>query len=135
MNAKTLTTADLAAELARRQRGAAKLQAHRSKLMAELTGIDSELHALGMLDGKRGTPKASTTRRTGKRPKNEMNLGDAIAKAAKLGAVLTPAEATDLVLASGYKSTSKSFRVAVSTKLAQDKRFKRVGRGQYERVG
>ncbi|RKY19807.1 MAG: hypothetical protein DRQ55_09750 [Planctomycetota bacterium] len=135
MNAKTLTTADLAAELARRQKGAAKLQARRSKLLAQLNGIEKELASLGMLDGKRGKPKASTTRSPGKRPKNEMTLGDAIANAADVGAVLTPAEAVDLVLANGYKSTSKSFRVAVSTKLAQDKRFKRVGRGQYERVG
>ena len=87
-----------------------------------------------MLDGKRGAPKASTPRATGKRPKNESNLGDAIANAAEMGAVLTPAEATELVLANGYKTTSKTFGVQVSHTLTKDKRFRRVGRGQYERV-
>jgi hypothetical protein len=142
MALSSMPTADLATDLARREKGAAKLQARRTKLLAELTGPEQELRGLGMLDGKRtrgsGRPKAAGTasapKATGKRPKNDSNLGDAIALAAEKGAVITPAEATELVLANGYKTTSKSFRVAVSTKLAQDRRFKRVGRGKYERV-
>jgi hypothetical protein len=48
--------------------------------------------------------------------------------------VVSPIEASKLVKANGYKTTSRTFNISVSQALAKDKRFKRVGRGQYEKV-
>ena len=44
---------------------------------------------------------------------------------------LTVAEAVDAVLAAGYKSKSKLFKLIVNQALAKNKRFKRVGKGLY----
>ena len=63
-----------------------------------------------------------------------MNLPDSIASAMDKGAVVSPAEAGQLVKANGYKTKSKTFGVSVSQALTKDKRFKRVGRGQYKKV-
>ena len=49
-------------------------------------------------------------------------------------AVVSPKEAGALVLSNGYNTTSKTFNMMVSNALATDTRFKRIGRGQYERV-
>ena len=38
------------------------------------------------------------------------------------------------VLASGFQSRSKTFTAMVTNTLSNDARFKRVGRGRYERV-
>ena len=37
-------------------------------------------------------------------------------------------------MANGFKTTSSRFNMMVSNTLAKDPRFKRVSRGQYERV-
>ena len=130
MTLNTISTADLTAELARRQKGAAKLEERRAKLLAELTGIENELRGLGMLDGKPTRARGKDTR-----PKNAVSLPAALADAAEVGAVLTPAEAAELVIANGYVTAGKRFGVQVATALAKHEGFKRVGRGQYERVG
>ena len=63
-----------------------------------------------------------------------MTLGDALAHSMDIRAQVSPAEASQLVVANGYKTTSKHFNMMVSNTLAKDPRFKRVSRGQYERV-
>jgi hypothetical protein len=107
----------------------------------ELTAIDAELSLLGM-NGPTAARRSSRVSKgrsaSGKgsrsRPKNKLTLPDAIAAAMDMGAVVSPAEAAKLVKANGYKTTSKTFSVNVSQALTKDERFKRVGRGQYERV-
>ena len=64
-----------------------------------------------------------------------MSLPEALVQACEVGAVVSPSEAAQLVQANGFKTTSKNFNMMVSNALAKDKRFKRIGRGQYERIG
>ncbi len=143
MALKTLSTADLQAELARREKNAGKLQARREKLLAELAELDAEIVSLGgegsgRAKGKRLSQRGSkkTTRGGGgrKRAKNEMSLPDAIAAAMDVGAEVSPKEAAELVLNNGFNTHSKNFGMMVSNALAKDPRFKRLGRGLYARV-
>lgn len=147
---KTATTAQLFAEIQRRERSAGKIQARRDKLAKELAKLDAELSALGAVASapalstgpRRGAPKATTAKgkRGGRKPgkrtraKNEMNLPDALAASMEIGAVVSPQEAATLVSANGYKSTAANFNMLVSNALTKDKRFKRISRGQYERT-
>jgi hypothetical protein len=145
MAIKTLSTVDLRRELARRESGAAKLVRQRDELTKQLAALSRELDDLGAMPiARRGPgrpkgggsppPKAKVGRPRG-RAKNEMNLAEALASAVKDGATVSPADAAKLVRANGYKSASKTFGIQVATTLAKHKRFKKTGRGQYQRVG
>jgi hypothetical protein len=139
---KNLSTAELQRELDRRERGADKLLAKREKLMAQVEEIDAELAALGSMatggssrKGRRGRPaRSATSTPKRRRAKNDISLPDAIAAAMDVRAVVSPQEAARLVKANGFKTTSKNFNMMVSNALAKDKRFKRLSRGQYERI-
>lgn len=138
MALKSLSTDELQRELARRVKDASKLEGRRAKLLAELAEVEKELSFLGGGGGASGGAAAPRVRGapTGrKRAKNDMSLPDAIAQAMEVRAVVSPKEAADLVRANGFTTTSKNFNMMVSNALAKDKRFKRLGRGQYERIG
>ncbi|HTE06512.1 MAG TPA: hypothetical protein VK824_09970 [Planctomycetota bacterium] len=64
-----------------------------------------------------------------------LSLKDAIAQAIEPRALVTPAEAAELVRKNGYASSAKNFGMLVANTLAKDARFRRVGRGSYERIG
>ena len=133
MNIKSLTTADIHQELQRRQKNAKTLIRKRDRLVKQLGTIETELSELGAATSRGST--TSTAAPTGRRrAKNDITLPDAIAKAMDVRAVVSPKEAAALVRSNGYKTTSKTFNMMVSNALAKDSRFKRVGRGQYERV-
>jgi len=139
MALKSITTEELQKELARRERGAAKLQAKRERLLKQLEALDKELASLGLEPGER--PRRRTSTRGGgraggtrRRARNPISLPDAIAAAMEVRAVVTPAEAAQLVKSNGYKTNAKNFNMMVSNALAKDKRFKRLARGQYERI-
>jgi len=68
------------------------------------------------------------------RSRNEITLSDAMAMAVEVRATVTPTEVANLVQANGYRSTSKNFAMMVANALAKDKRFRRLSRGQYERI-
>jgi len=133
MALKGLSTAELQKELKRREKGASKLLARRAKLLEDIQALDEEIESL-----TGGNPGANPRRRAGytgrKRARNDISLPDAIAKAMDVRAVVSPKEAASLVRNNGFKTTSKNFNMMVSNALAKDKRFKRVGRGQYERI-
>jgi hypothetical protein len=129
MNLKSIPTAELNRELERRELSAEALLRKRDKLLKELEKIDSELDVSG------GGDKSSALRPKRSRARNDMSLGDALAQSMEVRAVISPAEASQLVKANGYKTTSKNFNMMVSNTLAKDLRFKRVSRGQYERIG
>jgi len=140
MALKSLSTSELRRELERREKNASKLQAKRDKLLQELNALDAELASLGGARGRsrgrsstgRAGPRASATGR--RRARNEMSLPDAIAHAMEVRAVVSPQEAAELVKKNGFKTTSKNFNMMVSNALSKDKRFRRVARGQYERI-
>jgi hypothetical protein len=131
MNLKNITTADLSAEIHRRERNLGKLQKKRTELVNEVASIDAELSALGVAVQSRaggiGVPKR-------RRARNDISLGDALAGAMELRAVVSPSEAAELVRSNGYKTNARNFAMMVSNTLAKDKRFKRIARGQYERI-
>jgi len=66
----------------------------------------------------------------GKRFKNDSNLPDALAALLK-GTTMSVTEAATAVQKAGYRTTSANFRTMVNLALIKDKRFRRVGRGQY----
>jgi hypothetical protein len=153
MAAKTLSIADLEREIARRKSALTSLEAKHKSLLGQLKDVESEIAAIRGTGGgsgrkrgpgrPRGTgrpagagrPRKTTGARSkGSRGKNKLTLPDAIAAAMDVGAVVSPKEAAEFVKANGYKTKSKTFGIQVATTLSKDARFKRVGRGQYERI-
>jgi hypothetical protein len=131
--AKVATDA-LKKELQRRLEALPKLIAQRDELNRQI----AELDALGAVEkGPEPTsvPAPGKRARRAKRAKNPVSLASALAEAIKAKESMSIADATQAVLASGYKSKSKDFPNLVSMTLARDTRFERVGRGLYRVKG
>jgi hypothetical protein len=120
-----LSVAQLQAEISRRQRGAAKLLRKRDSLIEKVREIESELAAVGAMVGRAGG--IGGVRR---RPKNEMNLVDALVTLLT-DKTMSVTEASEEVQKAGYQTTSPSFRTIVNQTLINSGKFKRVSRGQY----
>lgn len=61
---------------------------------------------------------------------NSMSLPDALALVMR-GKVMSPSEAADAVQRAGYKSTAKTFRLVVNSRLSALPQFKKIGHGKY----
>lgn len=123
----SLSITALQQEIRRRQRSVGPLQKRRAKLVAKLEAIDAEIAALGGMSG--GMGKGGGVR--GTRPKNELNLVDALAGVLK-GKTMGVSEAADAVQKAGYKSHAANFRTIVNATLLKHRnKFKKVARGQY----
>jgi hypothetical protein len=126
-------------ELDRRQRGLDTLLAKRDALRAEIAELDAQIRELKDEDRPPGRAARGGGKRSARlalpRPRNAISLPDAIALEIEAGQTVTPAEAAKRVLANGYRTTAKTFTMVVANALSKDKRFKRIGRGNYERVG
>ena len=153
MALRSLSTAALRAEIARREKGAGKLTAKHKQLAARLAEIETELADLGVDGvarrgrrpgrpaGRRGPGRPPGRRGPGRPPKmgrrgrggNALSLPAMLAKAVRVGSTVSPQEATVAVKRAGYKSTSKTLGVMVAMALAKSPVFKRTGRGQYVR--
>jgi hypothetical protein len=122
-------------EVDRRRTLAARLERERDRILEEMATIEAELAAMGIAVGgaQPGVQRAPATTRQ-PRARNSVTLADAIAMAVEPGATVTPAEAMTLVLSNGFVTNSKTFNVQVTNALSKDRRFRRVGRGQYERI-
>jgi hypothetical protein len=125
-----VTVEELKKEIARRQKGLANLVAKREALNCQI----AELESLGIVAkpaAKRGRkPGRKRGRKAGRAPQPG-SLINLLVEALDAKGKLTVAEAVDTVLAAGYKSKSKSFKLIVNQALAKNKRFKRVGKGLY----
>jgi hypothetical protein len=125
-----VTVEELKKEIARRQRGLAKLVAKRDALNCQI----AELESLGIVAKpavKRGRkPGRKRGRKAGRAPRAG-SLINLLVQALGAKGKLTVAEAADAVMATGYKSKSKSFKLIVNQALAKNRRFKRVGKGIY----
>lgn len=137
MPLESLSIEELQRELDRRQGELKRMVSRRDRLSRQLAELDAQIRALG---GDGGPARGEARRPAGHarpkrtRSKNEITLSDAIALAVEVRATVTPTEVAQLVQANGYQSTSKNFAMMVANALAKDKRFRRLSRGQYERV-
>ena len=118
-----MTTGELERELARRQSLARRLERRRAQLMQQLEEVEKELGVLGGLGG-------ISIGGVRKRPKNDMNLAEALAKVLK-SKTMSVTEVTEAVQKAGYRTSAANFRTIVNQTLIKDKRFKKVARGQY----
>lgn len=138
----SLSTADLQAELERRESQRDGLERERDALVQQLEAVEAELSALGGAGPRRrgpGRPRkvggprpaAQGRRRSGRRARNATNLVDALKKTLT-GKTLSVTEATEQVQKEGYKTTSANFRTIVNQALTANRNvFKKVARGQY----
>ena len=115
-----LSVVDLHRELAKRQRGAKRLDKVRSRLAAKLAAIDAEIAALGGSD-----PSGRDNQR-----RNSASLMEAL-KSVLDGKTMSVGEAAEAVRAGGYRSAPPNFRIMVNQALLNKSTFKRTGRGQY----
>ena len=126
MAKRTLTkvpTDDLAAELKRRTASVRTLERKRDKLAQQLADIEAEIIALG---GAGGSKNMSIRRR----PRNEMNLEEALTKLLR-NKTLSVTDIAEEVQKAGYRTTSPNFRTIVNQTLINSPAFKRVSRGKY----
>jgi hypothetical protein len=121
----------LAAELRRRERGVKKLYRKRATLLARLEEIDDVIRQHG---GEPGGFGGGRGRRGGGggggRPRNEMSLEDALAKALN-GKTMSVTEAAEAVQRAGYRTGAANFRTIVNAALLRSDKIKKVARGQY----
>jgi hypothetical protein len=120
---KSLSVTDLRRELMRRERTVGSMLRKREKLLAKLGALDAKIAEHG------GSVRAGglAIRR---RPKNDMNLVEALAKVLD-SKTMSVTEVSQAVQDFGYKTTSPSFRTIVNQTLINSGKFKRVSRGQY----
>jgi len=121
---------DLKKEISRRRRKLPTLIAARdtlNRLIAELESLGG-VKPTAVARRKPGRRKAA---RRAMRPARAGSLSSALVDALGTKGKLTVAEATEAVLATGYKSKSKAFPRIVRMTLLKGKQFKRVRRGVY----
>ena len=125
----TMSIADLRQEIEHRQKRLPKLIAQRDALNREIT----ELQGIATPEARKAAkPEAATRKiRRRRRAKNKVGLTDALAGFMKGKAKVMIGEAMEGVLAAGYKSNARDFRSVVNNTLLKDKRFKKVGRGEF----
>jgi hypothetical protein len=114
----------LKSELTRRQRRVAALQRKHARLLSAAARIERQIQAAG------GSLNGTALRPVRRRPRNEMNLVQALAKVLK-GRVMGVTEVAKAVQAAGYKTTSPNFRTIVNQTLIKSPLFKRPSRGKY----
>jgi len=141
-----ISTLDLRRELDRRSSRVGSLQSRRSKLAAELAGIDSELDAFGA--GGRavkrgpGRPRGSKNKKTSRkgrrtnrgaqtRAQNTRTLTQSLQSVLK-GKTMGVMEVSKAVQKAGYKTHAENFRTIVNQTLIKNpKVFRKVERGLY----
>lgn len=138
-----ISTADLRAELSRREGQVGKLQARERELAAELAQVQRELAAFGLASapaparrgpGRPPGPRLAILRGPlaagRKRHQNDSNLEAALAGVLK-GKTMGVTEVASAVQAAGYRTTSPNFRTIVNQALIRSNLIKKVSRGQY----
>ncbi|MGQ0551676.1 MAG: hypothetical protein ACT4PU_00480 [Planctomycetota bacterium] len=127
-----IPTEDLLRELQKREKYLAKLQARRVAIRAEIADLEREITRLS--DEVQEAPRRAAPVRAqrGQRFKNSLSLPQAMVAELETGEHTTPPELAKRILRSGYLTNASDFPKIVAQALARDKRFRRVGRGEYE---
>ena len=125
-----LSLTDLRSELRRRSRAAESLRRRRTKLVRKLEALDAQIHDLGGSIGPNGHGRVGAIPGR-KRPRNESNLAEALAKVLK-GKTMGVTEVAEAVQKAGSQTTAANFRTIVNQCLIKNNKvFKKIGRGQY----
>ena len=129
---KTMTIAQLRAEIAARESQLGKLQAQRDDLTKQLAEVDRDIAALGG-GGRRG-PRKAPARRASRRtlPKNVKPLNEYVREA--LAEAKEGMRVKDIMAAvqkAGYKTNSKDFYGVVATAVREGG-FQKLSRGVYK---
>jgi len=105
------------------------------RLIAQRDDLDRQIAELQRLtataSSEPASPKMAAKTKPSRRARNKLSLGDALAAFVAGKPKVSVAEAVQGVLDAGYKSKSKNFRAVVNRLLLIDKRFKKVGRGEF----
>jgi hypothetical protein len=123
-------SAEIRAELSRRQRRVPKLMTERDQIIQQLEAIESALNDMGedaAVPRPSPEPRASRTRLG-------TSLKEAVASVVQPGETATPSEVMGRVRASGYVSTAANLGQMIAVALAKDERFERASRGVYRRI-
>src|SRR5262249_50233905 len=112
-----LSVSELHAELRRRSKGVRRLERRRATLLRKLSGLESEIAAMG------GSLNGGSSR-GGARPRNEMTLTGALAKVLS-GKTMSVTDVAEAVQKAGYRTNSNNFRTQVNIALIKGP-FKRV---------
>lgn len=113
---------ELQAEIARRSRQSKTLMRKRDRLAGQLAELDDQIRLAGAVVGSLGGVR--------RRPRNEMNLEEALIKLLK-NKTLGVTEIAEKVQTAGYKTSSVNFRTIVNQALITSPAFKRISRGKY----
>jgi hypothetical protein len=120
-----LTTSEIYRELRKRERRVATIQRRRDRLSARLNAMDDTIRSLG------GSVNGTVRHGGGRRPRNETNLVEALAKLLK-GKSMRVKDMVGAVQRAGYKTGAANFRTIVNQALIKNKTtFKKLGRGEY----
>ena len=139
---RDISTAELRAELERRQQQLAGLQRKRDGLRQQLAAVEREIRIIEHPgSGRAGistrmvNPDAADTIPVTRRWEafDTLPLAEAIARLMAIGDVISPQDATEHLIENGYGTRIKNLRTRVSQVLAKESRFRRVSRGRYER--
>ena len=115
---------ELQKEIQRRRGLLPKLIAQRDALNCQIAGLQGPAQAMPEQPARQKAPRRGPA-------SNQMTLADTLAMVMKGKARVRIAEAAEGALAAGYETQSKNFRDVVKHALRNDKRFTRVGRGQF----
>lgn len=127
----SVSTAELAREIKRRERQLDKLESKRSALLAQVDELDGEISTLGSLLGRSVTSGRNGSSGPRRRPRNEQTLTQALSGVLS-GVTMSVTEAAEEVQRAGYKTSADNFRTIVNQTLLREKKsFKKVARGQY----
>lgn len=118
-----MSVSDLRRELIKRERRVGGLARRRERLLEKVRAIEAEIVEHG------GSARGGGILLR-KRPKNDTNLVEALAKVLN-DKVMSVTDVSQAVQDAGYKTTSPSFRTIVNQTLINSGRFKRVERGKY----
>ncbi len=129
VNLAKIPLADLAREIERRRDRLAKLVARRDELNRRIAELEKALAPLTR--GKKRARRKPTRRLVRRRRRGGKTLVECLAEALAGKDSVSIAEATEAVLALGYKSRSKDPKVVVKQALYNSDRFTRVARGRF----
>jgi hypothetical protein len=118
-----LSVSELRRELVRRERSVGAMLRRRERLLAKVRQLDAEI-------AKHGGSVRAGGLAIRRRPKNDMNLVEALSKVLT-NKIMSVTEVSQAVQDFGYKTTSPSFRTIVNQTLINSGKFKRTERGKY----